>query len=193
MAEVGRDFWRPPGPLPCSSRDTYSRLPRTRGILNISENGVSTSSQGNFSHCSVTLTVNKIFPNAQRKPLVFLCGPVVLVLSLSSAEKSLGSIHYPPSLQVFLYTLMGSPLSHFCSRLKGPRSQSLFSQERCSSPFLTLAALCWTLSHEPIFLLCSLVQSIYWMEEMCLSEVLGLYYLDEQIMWTVLLTKILER
>ena len=47
---------------PCSSRVTYSRLPRTisRQLLNISMNGDSTTSLGNLCQCSVALTVKSV-------------------------------------------------------------------------------------------------------------------------------------
>ena len=74
VAEVGTDLWRSSGPIPCSSRVSYSRLPRTMTsrISNISKDGDSTTSLGNLFQCSVALTVTKVFSCAQVSFHVFL-------------------------------------------------------------------------------------------------------------------------
>jgi len=65
----GRDLVLPP----CSSRPTYSRLPRTmsRWFFSIYKDGESTKFLGNLDECSVTLTVEKESPDVQAESSVF--------------------------------------------------------------------------------------------------------------------------
>jgi len=62
MVEAGKDFWHNPT---CSSRDTYSMLPRTmaRKLLKTSNEGDSTTSLGNFFQCSVTWHSKELLPD----------------------------------------------------------------------------------------------------------------------------------
>ena len=96
--------------LPCSSRATYSRLPRTmsRRLLNLPKDGDSTTSLGNLCQCLVTLTAKKCLLMFRANLLCFSLCPLPLVLSLGTTEESLtpSSLH-PPSR--YLYTLMSSP------------------------------------------------------------------------------------
>jgi len=62
----------------CSSRTTYSSLPRTLSsyLLDISRDQDSAASPGNLFQCSVTLRVKKVFPDVQREPPVFQAAPI---------------------------------------------------------------------------------------------------------------------
>ena len=82
---------------PCRSRVTYSRLHRTlsRRVLNISREGDSTTSLGSLFQGSVTLRGKKFFLMFRRNFLCFSLCPLPLVLSLGTAEKSLGPAKHP--------------------------------------------------------------------------------------------------
>lgn len=64
--EVGRKLWGSPGPDPCSSRVSQSKVPMTVSshVLNTSV-GDSTASLGNLCQCSVTQTLKKC-PHLER-------------------------------------------------------------------------------------------------------------------------------
>jgi len=107
---------------PCSSRDTYSSLPRimSRWLLNVSKNGDCTTSPGNLCQCSATLTVRKCFLMLRS---IFLCislRTLPLVLSLGTTHKQLASVLFAPSLQEFVHT---DEIPLDCSLLQPEESQ----------------------------------------------------------------------
>jgi len=107
---------------PCSSRTTYSQLPRTvsRWLLNISKEGDSTASLGNLCQCSVT--AKKCFLMFRGNLLCLSLCPLPLVLSLGATEKSLALSSLHPPFR-YLYTLLRhTPPSLLFSRLNSPSS-----------------------------------------------------------------------
>jgi len=94
----------------CSSRDALRQLPRTmsRWLLDISMDGDSATSLGDFCQPSVTLTVKKGFLMLRGNLLCFSLCQMTLVLSLGTTEKSLAlsSVHLPFR---YLYRLTRSP------------------------------------------------------------------------------------
>jgi len=128
---------------PCSSRATWSWLLRTvsrRFLDNLMEEDP-TASLGDLCRHLVTLTVKEWYLMFRG---TFLCSSLCLlplVLSLGTRLFSEpGSILFALSLQVFVHTDKNPPSLLF-SRLTSPSSLSHSSQERCSSPFITLVAL----------------------------------------------------
>ena len=101
--EVRRDLWRSPCPTPSSSRDTYSRLPRSvfRRLLNISKDGDSATSLGNLCQCSVALIVKKCFLMFRWSLLCFSLCPLPLAQSLGMTEEP-GSVFFPASLWILM-------------------------------------------------------------------------------------------
>lgn len=91
------------------------------------------------------------FFDDQTEPLVLQLVPIA---SGPATEKSLALFSwYAPSR--YWYTLERSPLSLLFSILNSPSSCSLSSQEKCSSPFITFVAVCWTFSS-------MLMSLLYW-------------------------------
>jgi len=90
----------------CSSRTTYSQLPRTmsRWLLNTCKEQESTTSLGNLCQSSATLTVKKYFLMFRWSLLRFSLCPLPLVLSLGTNEKSLDLSFLQPPFR-YLYTL----------------------------------------------------------------------------------------
>lgn len=84
VVEVERDLWRPPGPPPCSSSDTYTWLPRTmsRNCLNISrekeynlsEQPVPVSSHPESRMCFLMFRGNLLYFSLFPLPLVLSLG-----------------------------------------------------------------------------------------------------------------------
>lgn len=71
------------GHLPCSSRGSWSRVPRTVSsrLLNISKGGDCTTSLSNLFQCSITLMVKKDFLIFKQDVLYFNLCPLSLVSS----------------------------------------------------------------------------------------------------------------
>lgn len=81
----------------------------------------------------------EVFPDTNRTSMCLGLCSFPLVLTLGTTEESLALSALHPPLR-YLYTLIRF------SRLSGPISPSLFSEERCSSCFITFVTLCWTSS-----------------------------------------------
>lgn len=67
----------------------------------------------------------------------------------SPTSPSLSSVPFP---QVFV-DVSELPPEPLLPRLSSPSSLSIFSEERCSRPFGTLVALCWTFTSMPMSVL----------------------------------------
>lgn len=101
-----------------------------------------------FQH-SITHTVKKCFLMLCRTSCVAVCAHY-LILALGTTDNSLAlpSVHLPYR---YLWTLTRPTIfppvpSLLSSQLNSTSFLSLSSQQRCSAPFIILAALCWTLS-----------------------------------------------
>ncbi|KAF1578753.1 UNVERIFIED_CONTAM: Golgin subfamily B member 1, partial [Eudyptes pachyrhynchus] len=112
---------------------TQSQLLRTmsRGLLNVSKEGGSKTSLGSLCPCSVTLTMEKVFPDVQREPPMFQFVPVASgpqcteescppgILECLAAEKQ-------KELSVLLLELKEAQeeITFLKRQLKGPNSQT---------------------------------------------------------------------
>ena len=117
---------------PCSSRATWSRLPRTtsRWLLSISKDGNSTTPLGNLCQCSATLAGKKCFLMFRGNLLCFSLCPLPLVLALGTAEKSLA------------WLSLSSPSSVYRHRWDPPEPSLLQAeQSQLSHSFLTCEVL----------------------------------------------------
>lgn len=123
---------------PWTSRANYSWFLRvvSRWLLNISMGRNPTTSLYNLCQCLVTLKVNT---DTNRTSVCLGLCSFPLVLPLGTTEESLALSALHPPLR-YLYTLIRF------SRLSGPISPSLSSEERCSGLFITFVTLCWTSS-----------------------------------------------
>lgn len=120
---------------PAPARPHKSQLPKTvpRQLLNVSKDTGSITSWGNLGKCSVTFTVKKVF-------LVFREN----LLCLSVCPGPVTGHHWKSCLCALLNFPSDVhadeiPLSPVFPRMSSSRSLILFLQERCSSPFLTMA------------------------------------------------------
>ena len=103
----------------CRGRVTYSRLHRTfsRGVLNISREGDSTTSLGSLFQGFITLRGKKFFLIFRRNFLCLSLCPLPLVVSLDTTEKSLAPSSWHPPFR-YLQAFTRFPLSLLFFRLK---------------------------------------------------------------------------
>lgn len=140
MVKLGWDLSRPPGPVPCPSRDTQSCLPRSvQTAFECLWGGDSTPSLGSVFHYSLTAWHRSVSWCWDRTSHVALCARCLL------------SWHWLPLTRTGLCPLctlssgiyyQQNPLLSLFSRLNSPGFPSHSSQERCSSPSLILAFHC---------------------------------------------------
>jgi len=141
MVEDGRDFWKSPCPTPQLSQGHQEALAwaLSRRIC------ISPWRETSQPLWAVTLTVNKVFPDVQTAPHVFQLLPIASCPGTGHQRKEPGSVFFAPSLQTHIH-IAKIPPSLLFSRLNSPRSLSLSSYVRCSSPLIIFVVLCWTLS-----------------------------------------------
>ena len=98
----------------CSSRTTWSQLPRTisRWLLNVSKDGNPTIAVGNLCQCSVTLTVKKCFLIFRKNISFISLSSLPLVVSLGTTGKRFSQSSLDPPFR-YLCTLRISPWT-FC-------------------------------------------------------------------------------
>ena len=145
MLKVGRDLWRPPGPLLWSRKATLGQLPRnmSRQLLNISKKGGSATSLGNLYQSLDTLTVRNCFLTVRGNLLCLILCFLPLLLSLGTTKKRQAQSFLHSSFK-YLYTSMRSFLRPLFLRLNSPTSLSLSLGKKCSNPLSTVVAFHWT-------------------------------------------------
>ena len=134
---------------PCSSRVSWSRLPRTMSsqVLNVSNDGDATTSgqpvpMFNHSHSEVFSYVQAEFP-------VFHFVPIASLPVTGHHWEEPGCVCFTPSHRISINFGMihtHTPQSLLFSRLSSPSCVSPFSPKRCSRPLIIFVALCWTRS-----------------------------------------------
>lgn len=121
----------------CSSQVTYSRLPRTRYILNIYKNGESITSVNNLCQGLVTLMVKKCFWS--RDNLLCVSAGAHCLLPCHQASLKTAWLHFLCTFPSGISLLPSDPLSLLFSKLHITRSFSFFSQEICFHSFNFMA------------------------------------------------------
>ena len=94
----------------------------------------------------------KVVPSVQTQFPLFSLVPAASRPTTGQHRRGPGAILFTPYPQLFFSTDKIPPISLRSSRLHRPSSPSLSSQQRCSSPFLILVALCCTHSTSFIYL-----------------------------------------
>ena len=136
MVEVGRDLWRSLCPTHLFRQGHLEPRTVSRWLLSTPKRGWC----HNLSGQPVT-----VLSSSQQKRVSCVSVSAHCLLSCLWASQSRARLQLLRILPADICSHWWDPPWAFSSKLKSPSSLSLFSQERCSSPWISFVALCWTL------------------------------------------------